>query len=42
MHSLFGVETTTGLLVKGVIEVAPLAFLVVRTLSDAFVCLDET
>ena len=41
MHSLLGAEKTTVLLEKGVIEVAPLAYMRGRTLSDAFVILDE-
>jgi len=34
-------ETVSGLLEKGVIEVAPLAFMRGRTLNDSFVILDE-
>ena len=41
LHSLLGAEKTTVLLEKGVIEVAPLAYMRGRTLSDAFVILDE-
>ena len=41
LHSLFGLEKTTSLLEKGVIEVAPLAYMRGRTLEDAFVILDE-
>ena len=41
LHSLLGPEKTTVLLDKGVIEVAPLAYMRGRTLSDAFVILDE-
>ena len=41
LHSLLGPEKTTVLLEKGVIEVAPLAYMRGRTLSDAFVILDE-
>ena len=41
LHSLLGQERTTTLLEKGVIEVAPLAYMRGRTLEDAFVILDE-
>jgi phosphate starvation-inducible PhoH-like protein len=41
LHSLLGNERTSQLLEKGVIEVAPLAFMRGRTLADAFVILDE-
>ena len=41
LHGLLGNERTAQLLEKGVIEVAPLAFMRGRTLSDAFVILDE-
>jgi len=41
LHNLLGAERTTGLLEKGVIEVAPLAYMRGRTLADAFVILDE-
>ena len=41
MHSLLGAEKTSVLLEKGVIEVAPLAYMRGRTLSEAFVILDE-
>ncbi len=41
LHALLGPEKTTVLLEKGVIEVAPLAYMRGRTLSEAFVILDE-
>ncbi len=41
LHALLGPERTTALLEKGVIEVAPLAYMRGRTLADAFVILDE-
>ena len=41
MHALLGSERTTALLEKGMIEVAPLAYMRGRTLADAFVILDE-
>ena len=41
LHSLMGIEKTTTLLEKGVIEVAPLAYMRGRTLDEAFVILDE-
>ncbi|NQV10703.1 MAG: PhoH family protein [Cyanobacteria bacterium] len=41
LHSLLGAERTTGLLERGVIEVAPLAYMRGRTLADAFVIVDE-
>lgn len=41
LHTLLGQERTTQLLEKGVIEVAPLAYMRGRTLADAFVILDE-
>ncbi len=41
LHSLLGLEKTSALLEKGIIEVAPLAYMRGRTLEDAFVILDE-
>jgi phosphate starvation-inducible protein PhoH and related proteins len=41
LHTLLGAERTAVLLEKGVIEVAPLAYMRGRTLADAFVILDE-
>lgn len=41
LNTLLGVERTAVLLEKGVIEVAPLAYMRGRTLADAFVILDE-
>ena len=41
LHTLLGQEKTTALLEKGVIEVAPLAYMRGRTLAEAFVILDE-
>lgn len=40
-HDLLGVETTTKYLEKQIIEIAPLAYMRGRTLSDAYVILDE-
>ncbi|KGG16284.1 MULTISPECIES: PhoH family protein [unclassified Prochlorococcus] len=41
LHSLLGLEKTSVLFEKGIIEVAPLAYMRGRTLEDAFVILDE-
>jgi phosphate starvation-inducible PhoH-like protein len=41
LHMLLGQERTVQLMEKGVIEVAPLAYMRGRTLADAFVILDE-
>ncbi len=41
LHTLLGSEKTSLLLEKGIIEVAPLAYMRGRTLEDAFVILDE-
>ena len=41
LQELFGLETYAKLMEKGVIEVAPLAYMRGRTLSNAFVILDE-
>ncbi len=41
LHTLLGAERTATLLEKGVIEVAPLAYMRGRTLAEAFVILDE-
>ncbi len=41
LQEMFGPETYQKLMEKGVIEVAPLAYMRGRTLSDAFVILDE-
>lgn len=41
LHDTLGVEYTESLIEKGVIEIAPLAYMRGRTLDDAFVILDE-
>lgn len=41
LQEMFGLETYTKLMEKGAIEVAPLAYMRGRTLSNAFVILDE-
>ena len=41
LHAVLGVETTDRLIERGVIEVAPLAYMRGRTLNEAFVILDE-
>jgi len=41
LHSLLSPERTAAMLEKGIIEVAPLAYMRGRTLADAFVILDE-
>ncbi len=41
LHLLLGLEKTNALLEKGIIEVAPLAYMRGRTLDEAFVILDE-
>lgn len=41
LHDVLGVEHTTRLIDRGVIEIAPLAYMRGRTLDDAFVILDE-
>ncbi len=41
LQEMFGPETYSKLMEKGTIEVAPLAYMRGRTLSDAFVILDE-
>jgi phosphate starvation-inducible PhoH-like protein len=41
LHTLLGSERTAALQEKGVIEVAPLAYMRGRTLADSFVILDE-
>ncbi|MGO4994430.1 PhoH family protein [Jeotgalibaca porci] len=41
LYAIFGVEHTTRLMERGVIEIAPLAYMRGRTLDDAFVILDE-
>ncbi len=41
LHDMMDFETVSRLLEKGVIEVAPLAFMRGRTLNDSFVILDE-
>ncbi|MDO4377570.1 MAG: PhoH family protein [Erysipelotrichia bacterium] len=40
-ESLVGMETTTKMIEKGIIEIAPLAYMRGRTLNDACVILDE-
>ena len=41
LHDIMDFETAARMLEKGVIEVAPLAFMRGRTLNDSFVILDE-
>lgn len=41
LHTVLGVEQTDRLIERGVIEVAPLAYMRGRTLNEAFVILDE-
>ena len=41
LHMLLGPEKTAAMLEKGVIEVAPLAYMRGRTLAESFVILDE-
>ncbi|CAH0347045.1 PhoH family protein [Bacillus sp. CECT 9360] len=41
LHDLLGMEHTQRLIERGVIEIAPLAYMRGRTLDDAFVILDE-
>jgi phosphate starvation-inducible PhoH-like protein len=41
LHDMMRFEKASGMIEKGVIEVAPLAFMRGRTLNDAFVILDE-
>lgn len=41
LYDMVGVPTTSKLIEKGIVEVAPLAFMRGRTLSNAFIILDE-
>jgi len=41
LYDMMDFDRATGLITKGIIEVAPLAFMRGRTLNDAFVILDE-
>ncbi|HLQ39530.1 MAG TPA: PhoH family protein [Tetragenococcus sp.] len=41
LYQVFGVEHTNRLMERGVVEIAPLAYMRGRTLDDAFVILDE-
>ena len=41
LHDMLGVEQTERMLEKGIIEIAPLAYMRGRTLEDAYVILDE-
>jgi phosphate starvation-inducible PhoH-like protein len=41
LYEMLGTETTNALLEKGIIEIAPLAYMRGRTLENAFVILDE-
>lgn len=41
LHDMLGVEQTDKLIEKGIIEIAPLAYMRGRTLEDAYVILDE-
>ena len=42
LQDMFGLETFANLMEKGVVEVAPLAYMRGRTLEDAFIILDES
>ena len=42
LYEMFGVERTTKLIEKEVVEVAPLAYLRGRTLNNAFIIMDES
>lgn len=41
LHDVLGVEQTVRMMERGIIEIAPLAYMRGRTLDDAFVILDE-
>ncbi len=41
LYEMLGMQTTLGLIEKGIIEIAPLAYMRGRTLENAFVILDE-
>lgn len=41
LYAIFGLEHTNRLMERGIIEIAPLAYMRGRTLDDAFVILDE-
>ena len=41
LYDMMGIDEVSGLLERGVIEVAPLAFMRGRTLNNAFIILDE-
>lgn len=41
LHDMLGVEQTEKMIEKGIIEIAPLAYMRGRTLEDAYVILDE-
>lgn len=41
LYEMFGIERVNQLLNKGIIEIAPLAYMRGRTLNDSFVILDE-
>ena len=41
LHSIFGIDRTNSLVDKGVIEVAPLAFMRGRTLENSLIILDD-
>lgn len=41
LYEMLGTQTTIGLIEKGIIEIAPLAYMRGRTLENAFVILDE-
>lgn len=41
LHAVFGMDHTNRLMERGVIEIAPLAYMRGRTLEDSFVILDE-
>jgi phosphate starvation-inducible PhoH-like protein len=41
LYDMLGIERVEKMIAKGIIEVAPLAFMRGRTLNDAFIILDE-
>lgn len=42
LYAMLGIDKTEKLLLKGIIEIAPLAYMRGRTLNDAFIIMDES
>ena len=42
LYEMLGIETTDKFLIKGIVEIAPLAYMRGRTLNNSFIIVDES